>query len=63
MSNCSQCGMRIRKNQPWHDWDHYFSRTYGMVRILIKLDNESPKYVSWDAFMRLYNKNIPMVKA
>jgi hypothetical protein len=55
--------MRIRKNQPWHDWDHYFSRTYGMVRILIKLDNESPKYVSWDAFMRLYNKNIPMVKA
>lgn len=40
---CKQCGMRIRKNETWHDERHYYSQDLGMIVIIRREPNEDKR--------------------
>lgn len=42
---CEQCGMRIRKNQPWHEVRHMFVQSRGNV--MYEVYDHKTKQVRW----------------
>jgi uncharacterized C2H2 Zn-finger protein len=38
---CPQCGMRIRKNEPWHNENHQYDENRG--RVVVRRYNETKK--------------------